>query len=357
MIPTTTSITKMKGVHMKISIIIPVFNKENYLDECLISATGQTLEDIEIICVNDGSTDDSLKILEKYSENDSRIKILKQDNQGPGAARNEGLKIAGGEYVFFLDADDWIETDTLEKLYANAKENDSQLVLFNAIEHLPENKFRKRIYYSDDIRGTFNFHQKKDIVMNNFLIVCTKLHKNEFIRENHISFSDRGLFEDVFFHIKSMVRAQRVSYVNEIFYNYRRTETNTRQSNSVQNKKSHEFLHVLDEIKIFLNQEQIYDQLEENYVNFKLTELKNLFENNEDKKEFFHLLKEDFNKNAIDENVLNNLSSDKRNFYLSIKNCVNFEDYQLSVNKENIKDGGSDKLFSRIKNLTKKYFF
>lgn len=344
-------------MHMKISIIIPVFNKENYLDECLISATTQTLDDIEIVCVNDGSTDNSQKILEKYSSEDSRIKIIKQDNHGPGYARNEGLKIAGGEYIFFLDADDWIEKDTLEKLYDDAKKNDSQLVLFNALEHLPDNQFRKRIYYSEDIPNTFDFHQKKDIVMNNFLIVCTKLHKNEFIKENHLAFSDTGLFEDVFFHIKSMIRAKKVSYVNEIFYNYRRTETNTRQSKSIQNKKSHEFLQVLDEIKVFLTQEQVYQQLEENYVNFKLTELKNLFENNEDKKEFFDLLKDDFDKNVINEGLLKNISVDKRNFYLSIKESENFEDYQRSINKDNLKINDSNKIFSHIKNLTKKYFF
>lgn len=348
----------MKCVPMKISVIIPVFNKEKYLDECLTSAINQTLNDIEIICVNDGSTDASQKILEQYSRKDSRIKILEQNNRGPGSARNEGLKIAEGEYIFFLDADDWIELDALEKLYDNAKENESELVLFNAIEHLPEGNFRKRIYYPENIEGTFDFHQKTDIVMNNFLIVCTKLHKTDFLRKNYISFSEVGLFEDVFFHIKSIIKAKRISYLNEIFYNYRRTETNTRQSKSVQNNKSHEFLQVLDEIRIFLNNEQLYDLLEENYVNFKLTELKNLFENNEDKKEFFTLLNEDFNKNTIKEGILDKISSDKRNFYVSIKDSNSFEDYQASINKKQLtKSNDSNKIFSYIKGLSKKYFF
>lgn len=343
---------------MNVSVIIPVFNKEKYLDDCLTSVLKQTLKDIEIICINDGSTDNSQTILENYSMKDSRIKILKQNNQGPGSARNEGLKIANGEYIFFLDADDWIELNTLEKVYDNAKENNSELVLFNAIEHLPENKFRKRIYYPQDINGTFNYHDKKDIVMNNYLIVCTKLHKNDFIKENQIQFSDTGLFEDVYFHIKSMIRAEKVSYLNEIFYNYRRTETNTRQSKSLQNNKNYEFLHILDEIKKLLTQEQIYGQLEENYINFKLTELKNLFENNEDKKEFYVLLKNDFNKNIINENILNNLSPDKRNFYLAIKDSNDMEDYQTLINRNQVnKNKNSNKIFSYIKNISKKYFF
>lgn len=343
---------------MKVSIIIPVFNKEKYLDECLTSAINQTLTDIEIICVNDGSTDASQKILDEYSKRDSRIQIIKQDNHGPGHARNEGLKMAGGEYVFFLDADDWIESNTLEKLYLNAKDNRSDLVLFNAVEYLPENKSRKRIYYPEDIQGTFDFHERKDIVMNNFLIVCTKLHRNDFIKENQIRFSDTGLFEDVFFHIKSVIRTERISYVNEIFYNYRRTDTNTRQSKSVQNNKSFEFLHVLDEIKNFLTTEQVYGQLEENYVNFKLTELKNLFENNEDKEKFFLVLKKDFNNNIIEEEILQGLSSEKRNFYLSVKCSDNYEDYLKSIDKKQVnKTDDSNAIFSRIKKLSKKYFF
>ena len=106
---------------IKVSVIIPVYNTENYLKKCLDSVLAQTLKEIEIICVDDGSTDKSLDIVKRYQEIDNRFIILKQNNQFAGAARNNGLKIARGEYIAFLDADDFYVTNALEQLYEKAK--------------------------------------------------------------------------------------------------------------------------------------------------------------------------------------------------------------------------------------------
>ena len=100
---------------MKVSVIIPVYNAEKYLAECLDSIVCQTLSDIEIICVNDGSSDNSLSLLEAYSRKDNRFKIINQENSGPGVARNTGINVASGEYIFFVDSDDTIFPETLEK--------------------------------------------------------------------------------------------------------------------------------------------------------------------------------------------------------------------------------------------------
>lgn len=335
--------------NVNVSVIVPVFNKEKYLEECLDSLINQTLEKIEVICVDDGSTDNSLKILEEYEEKDSRIKVFTQENNGPGNARNNALKHASGDYIAFVDADDWIELDALRILYENALENESELVLFNAIEYLPNNQFRKRIYYPTDIDGTFNFLDNNDIVMNNFLIACTKFHKLSFINENQLSFSENALFEDVYFHIKSMVKATNVSYVKEIFYNYRRTETNTRQSNSLKSSESFLFLDIIDDVRELLVEENVYEILEKNFCEFKLTQLKNLFENNEDKERFFDLLNEDFNKNSIKPSILEQIPLDKRDFYLKIKNSENYQIF-IQISKENKKEdsGFLGKMFKRI---------
>lgn len=101
----------------KVTIIIPVYNVEKYLEKCLNSVICQTLKDIEIICVNDGSTDNSQQILKEYAQKDERIKIVDKKNGGLSSARNAGLDAATGEYCYFLDSDDWIELNTLEKLY------------------------------------------------------------------------------------------------------------------------------------------------------------------------------------------------------------------------------------------------
>lgn len=111
---------KLKVV--KLSVIIPVYNVEKYLKRCLDSVINQTLKDIEILCINDGSTDDSLSILEEYKSKDSRIVIISQGNKGLAATRNVGIENAKGEYLAFVDSDDWINSKFLECLYSSAKE-------------------------------------------------------------------------------------------------------------------------------------------------------------------------------------------------------------------------------------------
>lgn len=117
----------------KISAILPVYNVEQYIKDCLDSIINQTMDDIEIICVNDGSLDNSLQVLEEYAQKDARIKIISQENQGQGIARNNGLKIANGEYITFIDPDDWVDVDMFEKMYNSAKKFDSDFVFCNSM--------------------------------------------------------------------------------------------------------------------------------------------------------------------------------------------------------------------------------
>lgn len=324
---------------VKVSIIIPVYNKEEYLTECLNSVTNQTLTEIEIICINDGSTDNSLELLEQYKQKDNRIKIYSYSNHGPGFARNKGLDKSTGKYIAFVDADDWIEENTLEYLYNAAIEDDSDLVLFNALEHYPD-KTKKRTYYSHEIEKPFNWMQYPDIVMNNYLIVCTKLHKKDLINEHQIKFSEKELFEDVYFHISSVIYAKRITYVNKIFYHYIRLNSNNRQFNSIRTIKSSIFLSTLDDIKTLLINERIYENLETNYMKFKLTELKNLFNNvnSADKEEFYYKLKQDFNKNKISKDILSNLPQDKQDFYNEIMSTNTFKEYQNQKNEKNVEE-------------------
>ena len=107
-----------------------VYNVENYIEECLDSLINQTLKEIEIICVDDGSTDGTLKLLYKYEEADSRVKIIQQQNQYAGVARNNGMKHAVGEYIIFLDSDDFFEKTMLEKIYNEAKRKEADLLFF-----------------------------------------------------------------------------------------------------------------------------------------------------------------------------------------------------------------------------------
>ena len=156
----------------KVSIIVPVYNAEEFLEDCIKSIIYQSLEDIEVICINDGSSDNSLGILNNFQEKDNRIKIFSQENSGPAAARNLGLEKSSGEYILFVDGDDWIEPDMCEKLYEHAIHNNSDLILFDATEHKLNNEFRNRIYFphnsfkEDYANFTFDYKYNKKHVLN-----------------------------------------------------------------------------------------------------------------------------------------------------------------------------------------------
>ena len=144
---------------VKVSVIVPVYNVENFLKECLDSIVNQTLYDIEIICINDGSTDNSLAILESYAKSDDRIKIISQENKGLGAVRNVAFNHISGDYVFFIDSDDYIDLNTLKKLYENAISNDSDLVFFKIARF--------------DEEGNLNYDLRGCAVVNVFGVVCS----------------------------------------------------------------------------------------------------------------------------------------------------------------------------------------
>ena len=187
---------------VKVSVIVPVYNNEEYLDKCLSSLIGQSLEDIEIICVNDGSGDSSLDILNKYKQKDNRIVVLSQENQGAGASRNNGIDIANGEYISFVDADDWLEENALKKLYENAVRNNSEIVLFNSVERWPDSQTKERIYIPPDDETdydnlVFDYNYSKNLVMNAMFVVWSKIYKTSFLKENNIRFDTYKIFNDV----------------------------------------------------------------------------------------------------------------------------------------------------------------
>ena len=141
-----------------ISVIVPVYNSEKFLSDCIESLRNQSLKEIEMIFINDGSTDSSLKILREYEKIDSRIKVIDQKNSGPSAARNKGLDIAKGEYISFIDSDDWIDKDMYKEMYYIAKKNNSDAVISD-MKVVNENKEA----YVKGITYNLELYNKKDI--------------------------------------------------------------------------------------------------------------------------------------------------------------------------------------------------
>ena len=203
----------------KVSIIIPIYNLEGYLSKCLDCLICQTLKDIEIICVNDESTDNSLAVLKDYAKKDKRIKIINQKNAGPGVARNAGIDAAKGEYIQFVDGDDWIEPDTCEKCYQKAKQSGVDMLTFNALFISPT-KQMPYIYYNLNEEKIISYKDISDILFQSHFNVWHYLFKKSFLEENHIRFPKIVLGEDVPFVLKAWLTATKVYCIPETLYNY-----------------------------------------------------------------------------------------------------------------------------------------
>lgn len=205
----------------KVSIIMPVYNVEEFIKEALDSVTHQTLSEIEIICVIDGSKDNSLKIIEEYAAKDSRIKILEQENQGQGIARNNGIKLAQGEYIGFVDPDDYIELNMFEELYNNAKKFDADVVESNY--KLAKNNKIKSYRYATKLPQdrTFQAVEFPEYIFQDPMVPWNKLYKTSFIKNNNINFDIGCLAEDHIFCFKSRLLASKITFCNKSLYYYR----------------------------------------------------------------------------------------------------------------------------------------
>lgn len=208
----------MEDLMSKISIIIPVYNADKYLSKCLSSLLGQSFTDWEAICVNDGSTDNSLDILQEYAKKDSRIKLLIQDNQGLSQARNNALKIAQGDYISFLDADDWINDDYLQGLYNAIIEHDACIAVSVGIRKY-KSHIRYRIYH--DKQAVFeNLADKiKACNMPHSSYVWGKLYKRELLE--NFEFAKGMYFEDMMWLPEVVLKSKLLVVVPEAVYYYR----------------------------------------------------------------------------------------------------------------------------------------
>ena len=205
----------------KISIIIPIYNAENYLKRCLNSVINQTLKDIEIICINDCSKDNSLEILKKYSKKDKRIKIINlKENKGESKARNIGLDNTNSEYIAFLDNDDEIDLDFYEKLYNKAIKTNSDIVKAGV-----------------DIINYDKKHQKDNlnelIKQNNSKLYFTHywwsaIYKSSLIKENNIKFLEKyEIGEDILFLNQAILNCKKLEIIDNTYYHYHKRENST----------------------------------------------------------------------------------------------------------------------------------
>lgn len=206
-------------MEIKVSVIIPVYNVEKYISKCIESVLVQDLKDVEIILVDDGSTDHSVEIIDKYKMNFiDRITVIHQKNTGQGGARNKGIDIAKGKYIFFLDSDDYIERNTLSTLYNIAEKREVDLLLFNCkvvLENGHTVQYMKN-YLPD---GEWSLKTYPSLMFSLIGPVC-KLYNSNLIKGNKIYFPEHYFYEDVPFAFQVFLHTKKAVYVNENFYNY-----------------------------------------------------------------------------------------------------------------------------------------
>lgn len=265
---------------VKISIIVPVYNTAKYLDKCIQTLIKQTLEDIEIIFIDDGSEDNSVEILKNYAKNDKRISILKQNHKRQGAARNYGLSIAQGEYIGFVDSDDWVELDMFEKLYYQAKETDSDIVMcsMNTFED-GTNKIIVNTYNTLDIfnqkffENSFTSQDTLNFIFNISVSPYNKIYRKSLIAKNNIKFPENIYFEDNAFFFKSWLNAKKISLLNQKLYQYRKSTASTTKSD----KNKLDIFRTLDLTKNILEENNYYNRLKTDYLRYKSASLQYWF--------------------------------------------------------------------------------
>lgn len=210
----------------KISVIVPVYNVEKYLRECLDSIVSQTFKDIEIICVNDGSTDSSLEILNEYEQKDGRIKVLSQNNSGASAARNKGIAASCSPYITFVDADDLVDISAFEKMLECLERNDADYVYcrierfdgrtgcpIKSIKTNAESHIKSDFFNENDMPDSFYPLLSES--------ACDKMYKKDFIIKNNLYFPEGLMYEDVPFFARLYLSAEKISFLDEFFYKYR----------------------------------------------------------------------------------------------------------------------------------------
>lgn len=248
-----------------VSIIIPVYNVEEYLRECVDSVINQTYKNLEIILVDDGSTDSSGRICDEYAATDNRISVIHQKNGGLSVARNTGIETSNGDYIYFLDSDDYIDPNTIESILEIEVTENSEIVFFDAVSFADTNDFkvtqnyiRKNTYKTDSGYNVFcEMTKRKEFHSAVYLMFYTK----EFIINNSLSFVPNILHEDMIFSFIALCKAKTVTQCKQAFY-HRRYRKNSIMTSSKSKK------HFTSCITVYRQNSEFTMKLKQNDIGF-----------------------------------------------------------------------------------------
>lgn len=260
---------------IKISVIVPVYNTEKYIAECLDSILGQTLKELEVYCVDDGSTDNSVAIIQQYMQKDSRVHLLKQEHKGGGAARNLGLEHAKGEYLSFIDADDYIDTSMYEKMYTKCVEADAEVIvcsvrfLYQATGAIRDTDAGLRVGNLPQ-KEVFSYKDMPETIFNTFHNwAWNKLFRRSFVIEKKIRFQEIFRTNDLFFTNQALLEAERIVALDEYLIYYRIDPEGTNcQSNN--DEYLLDFAKAFIKLKEYLIERNLYELLKQSFLNHAL---------------------------------------------------------------------------------------
>ncbi len=316
----------MKEINPKISIIVPIYNSEKFISECLNSIIHQTLAGFEVICVNDGSTDSTQSILEVYQKRDSRIRIINQENAGLSAARNAGIKVATGEYIGFVDSDDWVSSDFFEKLYYMAKENEADIVMgmvdiyYSILEKKSKSTWINTIINTFETDIVVSVADRKKVINTN--AVWNKLFLRDFVNQYNFLFYEGLCWEDNPFTVMTTIKANKVCIVRDVVYCYR-VHGNSITGKADYNRKPFDIFEIMTRLKVFFTKENINNI--EGYKHFYEELLFSFYSNHlfnrihkKYRKDFFFRVQHEFRQLNVEKTVH---LSQKHMLYKVIKNC------------------------------------
>jgi len=259
---------------VRVSVILPVCNSEKYLRQCLDSLAAQTLAEIEIICVNDGSTDGSGEILDRYAAKDLRFVVIHTENRGAGAARNIGIKEACGKYLAFPDSDDWFEPRMLEEAYTKAEQDKADITVFRSMQYDNDTGRTSPCTYSlrldrlPEIRPFSVADMECSMFRNLMGWAWDKLYRRSFVLNNRLSFQEQRTTNDMYFTYISLYKAARITTCDQFLYYQRRNVSGSLSATRGQSWQC--FYHALCGLKREMKEMGIWDQYERDFTDYAL---------------------------------------------------------------------------------------
>ena len=279
-----------------VSVVVPVYNVESYLEECMDSIIKQTLSDIEIICVNDGSKDDSLKILNRIAAKDDRVKVISKENSGYGHTMNVGLDAARGKYLGIVESDDYIDKNMYKCLYEKAEETRAdavksdyyKLCTLNGGKNIKKCNTCYSDFFYDKVLQAGEYKEVFDFEMMNW----TGIFRLDFLRKNNIRFNETpgAAFQDNGFWFRTISKAERLVFINEAFYYYRQDNP---ESSINSKEKVNCMFEEYDHIKqVMINDPQSSDELHTVFLRKKFYNLRHSWERVDKRYKLDHLRRE-----------------------------------------------------------------